>query len=85
MGEKGSISKAQWPVYDEDLTKDSEVEVVLQVNGKVRAKLVIDAETPKDDMIALAMENERIQEYTQGKTVVKTIAVPKKLVNLVVK
>jgi leucyl-tRNA synthetase len=85
LGESGSISKAKWPEYQEALTKDSEVEIVLQVNGKVRAKLTIDAETSKEGMISLAMENERIQEYTQGKTVIKTIAVPKKLVNLVIK
>ncbi len=82
-GGTGSTALESWPEYDEALTKDDEIELVLQVNGKVRAKLTVPADTPKDELEKLALENERIRELTEGKTIRKVIAVPNKLVNIV--
>jgi len=85
MGKEGSVAKAQWPTWEEELTKEDSVTVVVQVNGKVRAKIDSPADITKEDMLVLAKENERIQEFISGKTIIKEIVVPGKLVNLVVK
>ena len=62
-----------------------EVEIVLQINGKVRGKIVIDAALDRAAMEQVALEQPRVKELTEGKTIIKVIAVPKKLVNVVVK
>ncbi|MFP4362678.1 MAG: leucine--tRNA ligase, partial [Spirochaetia bacterium] len=84
LGNKASISNAEWPQWQEELTKDEELTVVVQVNGKVRAKLQVERDLPKDELERLAFANERIAEWTEGKTVRKVITVPNKLVNIVV-
>lgn len=85
LGHKESLAYAAWPVWDEALVLESVVEIVLQINGKVRAKMELPAGTPKDETEKLSLENERIKTYTDGKTIVKVITVPDKLVNIVVK
>ena len=85
LGHQPSVSKAPWPKYDEEKTKDDEIEVVVQINGKVRAKMRVGREISKDDMLALAKADENVKKWTDGKTVVKEIVVPGKLVNIVVK
>ena len=85
LGHQPSVSKAPWPKYDEEKTKDDEIEVVVQINGKVRAKMKVGREISKDDMLALAKTDENVKKWTDGKTVVKEIVVPGKLVNIVVK
>ena len=84
-GHEPSIANEQWPAYKEELTVDDEVEVVVQVNGKLRAKMHVEKGLQKGVLQQMAMEQERIIELTQGKTIVKTIVVPDKLVNIVVK
>jgi leucyl-tRNA synthetase len=79
----GVLNEQAWCEYDEALCKDDEVEIVVQVNGKVRGKLTIATGTDKDEMIAKAKEV--IGDSIAGKTVVKEIAVPDKLVNIVVR
>jgi leucyl-tRNA synthetase len=85
MGNRPSVSGAPYPVWDEALTKDDEVTVVFQVNGKVRAREEFPANTADDVLKKAALENERVKEYTAGKTIAKTVVVPGKLVNIVVK
>ena len=85
LGRKPSIAQAPWPEWDEELTKEEEVTVVLQVNGKVRAKVDLPAGADEEALKSAAMENERIKQWIDGKTVVKVITVPDKLVNVVVK
>ncbi len=85
LGHKKSLAYATWPVWDEELVKESVVEIVMQINGKVRAKLELPAGTSKDETEKLALENERIKTYTEGKTIVKVIVVPDKIVNIVVR
>ncbi len=85
IGNDGMIIDTAWPQYDESKTVDNEIEIVLQINGKVRDKLVISADATREDMEKLCMESEKVQSLTEGKQIVKVIAVPGKLVNVVVK
>lgn len=84
LGNEGGISYVPWPSYDEKELIEDEMEIVLQVNGKVRAKMTIAKDLPKEALEELALANEQIQAHTAGKTVRKVIAVPNKLVNIVV-
>ena len=81
----GILSEQKWAEYDEALCVEENVEIVVQINGKVKAKMSIPAALSQDEMIKAALENETIKPLVEGKTVVKQIAVPKKLVNIVVK
>ncbi|MBP3242882.1 MAG: leucine--tRNA ligase [Ruminococcus sp.] len=79
------LSQQSWVTYDEALCKDDTIEIVVQVNGKLRAKLNIPADADKDTVIAQAMDEPKVKEVIDGKTVVKQIYVPNKLVNIVAK
>jgi leucyl-tRNA synthetase len=79
------LNKVKWPVYDEAICKDDEIEIVVQINGKVKSKLVISAEISKEDALTVAKNDEKIKELIDGKQIIKEIYVPKKLVNFVVK
>ncbi|RJS66418.1 leucine--tRNA ligase [Priestia filamentosa] len=83
LGGSGTISYEAWPAYDESKLVDDEIEIVVQINGKVRAKLKVPAETTREGLQDLAMEDSKVQEQIEGKTVRKVIAVPGKLVNIV--
>ncbi|WP_018664020.1 leucine--tRNA ligase [Heyndrickxia acidiproducens] len=83
LGHTGTISYEAWPVFDASKLVDNEVEIVLQVNGKVRNKVKIDRNTSREEMEKLAFADEKIKEFTEGKTVRKVIAIPGKLVNIV--
>ncbi|MEP3561596.1 MAG: class I tRNA ligase family protein, partial [Marinobacter sp.] len=83
LGHSETVVDANWPVADESAMVRSEIEVVLQVNGKVRAKQSVPADIGKDDLEKMALENENVQRFTEGKTVRKVIVVPGKLVNVV--
>ncbi len=85
LGHTESISKSKWPEYDEALTQDDEKEIVVQVNGKVRERFTTAAGTDQETLKAKAFELPKVQEWTEGKSVVKVIVVPDKLVNIVVK
>jgi leucyl-tRNA synthetase len=85
LGHKETLAYEPWPAFDPALTVDDAVEVVFQVNGKVRARETVAKGTAKDALEALARGNERIAEYLQGATVLKVIVVPDKLVNFVVR
>ena len=84
LGE-GMVTELIWPKYDESKCKDDVIEIVVQVNGKVRTRLYVAADIQKDDAIALAKAEDRIAAEINGKNVVKEIYVPGKLVNIVVK
>ncbi len=84
-GFSGYLNQTSWPTYDEAKTVDNEVEMVLQVNGKIKDKIVVSTDISKEELEKTALENEAVKELTAGKTVVKIITVPKKLVNIVVK
>ncbi|RAK21181.1 leucyl-tRNA synthetase [Anoxybacillus vitaminiphilus] len=83
LGHDNTIAYEAWPAYDEAKLVDDEVEIVVQVNGKVRAKLHVPADASKEQLEQIAMEDAKIKEQIEGKTVRKVIAVPGKLVNIV--
>lgn len=85
LGGTGFLSMAKWPVYDEAKTMDSTVEVGVQVNGKLRSVVALPANCDKEEAFAIAVKDEKIVPLLEGKTIVKEIYVPNKIVNLVVK
>jgi leucyl-tRNA synthetase len=85
VGNKGSIFEQPWPNYQEEFIRDETIELVLQVNGKVRDKLSVPADISEDEAKEKAMASQAVQKWTQGKEIVKVVFVPGKLVNVVVK
>lgn len=85
LGAKTSIHEEEWPKWDENLAKASSITLIVQVNGKLKDKIEADEALNEDELKALALESPKVKELTDGKTIVKTIVVPKKLVNIVVK
>ncbi len=79
------LSEGEWVTYDPALCVDDTIEIVVQVNGKLRAKLNIAVDADKDSVIAMAMADEKVKESTDGKNIIKQIYVPNKLVNIVAK
>lgn len=85
LGHENTITYQPWPTFDESLLVDDEVEIVVQVNGKVRAKINIPKDLSKEEMQDLALSNDNVKMSIEGKEVKKVIAVPQKLVNIVAK
>ncbi|HCV1756886.1 TPA: leucine--tRNA ligase [Staphylococcus aureus] len=85
LGHEESITYQPWPTYDEALLVDDEVEIVVQVNGKLRAKIKIAKDTSKEKMQEIALSNDNVKASIEGKDIMKVIAVPQKLVNIVAK
>jgi leucyl-tRNA synthetase len=85
VGGEGRLAKSAWPSFDPTLTVQEAVTMVVQVNGKVRDRMDVPAAITEDEMIALATSAEKVRTHLDGKTVVKTIVVPPKLINIVVK
>lgn len=85
LGHSETLTYEAWPTYDESKLVDDEVEIVLQVNGKNKEKLLIASDATKEQMEELALANEVIKELIEGKIIVKMIAVPGKLVNIVIR
>ncbi len=84
-GFEGILSHQEWVDFDESLCVDKTIEIVAQINGKIRAKLTIPADAAKEDVLAMAKADEAIIKAAEGKSIVKEIYVPGKLVNIVVK
>ncbi|MBE6045252.1 MAG: leucine--tRNA ligase [Clostridiales bacterium] len=85
LGYEGYVYDQKWPSYNEEELKKDEIEIVVQINGKNKEKINIPGDATREDMIQIASENEKIKGLTEGKTIVKTIAVPGRLINIVVK
>ncbi len=83
MGNEGSISYVAWPTYDESALVEDTIEVIFQVNGKVRGKEVVARDLSKEELETIAMENNAVKGQLDGKTIRKVIVVPNKLVNIV--
>jgi len=79
------VFKHDWPDFDPDLARESEVEIAVQINGKVRLRMTVPAGLDQVQLASRVQDDNRVQELIAGKTVVKVIAVPGKLVNIVVK
>ncbi len=84
-GFEGMLNKTEWPSFDPDKCTDKSVEIVAQVNGKIKCKLNVDTDISADDALSLAKAQPAVIEAMSGKTVIKELYVPKKLVNIVVK
>ena len=85
QGGEGSLQLASWPEHDEAKTVDESIEIGVQVNGKLRATVTIPTDCEKEEALALAKADEKVQAALEGKNLVKEIYVPNKIVNLVVK
>ncbi|MBP1969569.1 leucyl-tRNA synthetase [Virgibacillus natechei] len=83
LGYPGTISYEEWPVYDESKLVEDEVEIAIQIMGKVRSKINVERDISKDELQKQALEDEKIQESLEGTTIRKVIVVPGKLVNIV--
>ncbi len=84
LGHQTRLQSARWPEFDPELARDEEIEVVVQVNGKVRAKIVTTPGISSDEMKRIALGDERVESHIAGKRMIKLIVVPEKLVNIVV-
>ena len=85
LGHEGTLAYAPWPKYDESLLVENTIEVPVQINGKMRGKIEVAADISKDDLAAAAKADPKIAAQLDGKTIVKEIVIPGKMVNLVVK
>ena len=85
MGNPGTTHQTAWPEYREEYLRTDEIEIVVQVNGKVRQKLSVPSGIDEESLKEKSLGDPRIQEWTDGKEIKKVIVVPKKLINIVVK
>ncbi len=85
LGEKGSLLRAPWPKYDPALAKEEEIEIPVQVNGKLRSRVTVPADATEVVILESALADEKIKAAIAGKQIVKKIYVPGKLVNIVVR
>jgi leucyl-tRNA synthetase len=84
VGNTNPLDDVNWPTYDQEAAKEEQITIVLQVNGKVRSRLLVDPAIEDDVLEELTMQDEKVQKFVAGKPVRKVIVVPKKLVNVVV-
>ncbi len=84
LGHKDSLTVTPWPDFDMELAREEEIEIVVQINGKVRSRFLASSQISEEDMKGRALEDEKAREYMEGKTVFKVVVVPRKLVNIVV-
>jgi leucyl-tRNA synthetase len=84
LGEKGNLLRAQWPQYDAALAKEEEIEIPVQVNGKLRSVVIVPAGAGEDVIKGKALADEKIKTFIAGKQIVKVIIVSGKLINIVV-
>jgi len=85
LGEKGNLLKAAWPKYDAALAREEEIEIPVQINGKLRSRVVVSADASEETVLDRALADEKVRTMIAGKQIVKKICVPGKLVNIVVK
>ncbi len=85
LGNPRTISQEKWPAYREDLTREEQIEVIIQINGRLRGKMLVDEDLAEDETKEQAQGDPRIEALIAGKKIVKVVVVPKKLVNIVLK
>ena len=84
IGRKDLVMTQSWPRFAEDVARAEEILVVVQINGKLRSRIIVDAETTEEEIRSRVMADPRVLEYTEGKAIRKMVYVPKKLVSIVV-
>jgi leucyl-tRNA synthetase len=85
LGEKSDLLRAPWPKFDEALAREEQIEIPVQINGKLRAVVTVEAAANEDAVRDAALADEKIAALISGKEVVRIIVVPRKLINIVVK
>jgi leucyl-tRNA synthetase len=85
LGFSGGLANAKWPAYREDLAREEQVEIIIQINGRVRGKMVVDDGLGEEQVLDGAVKDPRISALLEGKHIAKTIVVPNKLVNIVLR
>ena len=85
LGNSGGIARARWPRFREDLTREEQFEVVIQINGRLRGKILVEDGMGEDEIVDRALSDQRISVLLDGKQVAKTVVVPRKLVNIVLR
>jgi len=85
LGEKGSLLRAPWPKYDAALAKADEVELAVQINGKVRARIVVPADSVEEHVKSVVLADEKVRAALEGKQIVQIRVIPGRLVNIVAK
>jgi leucyl-tRNA synthetase len=85
LGQRNELAYTKWPEYDEQLLVKDMVRLAVQVNGKVRAQIEVEVDSDKEDILKLAHNQNSVQQHTAGKTIIKEIVVPNRIVNIVVK
>ncbi len=85
LGREGPVFRQSWPAFDPELAKEEGAEVVVQVNGKLRTRISAAFGTPKEELEARAMSDEKVRPFVEGKQIVKVVVVPDKLINIVVR
>jgi leucyl-tRNA synthetase len=85
LGEKGNLLKAPWPKFDAELAKEEELEIPVQVNGKLRGRVVVPADATEATVLERALADEKVQAAIAGKRIANKIYVPGKLINIVAK
>jgi leucyl-tRNA synthetase len=85
LGLAGGIGRERWPAYREDLTREEQIEVIIQINGRLRGKILVEENLGEDETLDRALKDPRISVLIDGKTVAKTVVVVKKLVNIVLR
>lgn len=84
LGNSSGLSRVSWPEFREDLAKEEQFEIIIQINGRVRGKILAENGQGDDEVADKAVRDARIAHLLQGKTILKTIVVPRKLVNIVI-
>ena len=85
LGNEDFIEKSGWPKWSEEFLKSDEIQFIVQVNGKLRGKIKVAVEAEKDEILALAKNEDNVSKFLQDKEIVKEIFVPNKLINFVIK
>jgi leucyl-tRNA synthetase len=85
LAEKGDLLRQRWPQYDSALAKEDEIEYPVQINGKLRSRITVPADSPEELVRERALAEEKVKAIVEGKQIVKVIMVPGKLVNVVVR
>jgi leucyl-tRNA synthetase len=85
LGNSDSLAHARWPEFNAELAREEEIEVAVQVNGKLRSRIFIGVDVSEDDLRRAALADEKVRTTTDGREIVRVIVIPKKLVNVVVR
>jgi leucyl-tRNA synthetase len=85
LGHSGGLAAVRWPGFDPELAREDEYEIVVQINGRVRGRVLAEAGLAEEEVLRRAVEDPKVAPFLEGKKIVKTVVIPNRLVNLVVR